>query len=86
MVWVSPRHVTLALTTGLLCGALSSRVGGAISPPYAAILGAGIFFPCSSRFGGGCRDRVVDLAATWAGFVTLWSLRVRPTLGDRGVI
>jgi outer membrane lipoprotein SlyB len=45
MVWVSPWHVVLALTTGLLCGVLSSRVGGGISPPYAAILGAAILYP-----------------------------------------
>jgi hypothetical protein len=45
MVWVSPRHVALALTTGLLCGVLSSRIGGTISPAYAAILGTGIFYP-----------------------------------------
>jgi hypothetical protein len=45
MVWVSPRHLALALTTGLLCGVLSSRIGGTISPPYAAILGTLILYP-----------------------------------------
>jgi hypothetical protein len=45
VVWVSPGHAGLALTTGLVCGALASRIGGPISPPYAAILGALIGYP-----------------------------------------
>ena len=44
-VWVSPRHAALALTTGLVCGALAARIGGPISPPYAAILGALALYP-----------------------------------------
>jgi MFS family permease len=39
VIWVSPRHAALALATGLVCGGLASRIGGMISPPYAAILG-----------------------------------------------
>jgi hypothetical protein len=45
MVWVSPRHASLALATGLVCGVLSSRIGGMISPPYAAILGTFVVYP-----------------------------------------
>jgi hypothetical protein len=44
-VWVSPRHAALALTTGLVCGALAARIGGPIAPPYAAILGTLIGYP-----------------------------------------
>jgi hypothetical protein len=44
-VWVSPRHAALALTTGLVCGALALRTGGPISPPYAAILGTLVGYP-----------------------------------------
>jgi hypothetical protein len=45
MVWVSPRYAALALATGLVCGGLASRIGGMISPPYAAILGALVLYP-----------------------------------------
>jgi hypothetical protein len=45
MVWVSPRHAALALTTGLVCGVLVSRIGGMISPSYAAILGTLVGYP-----------------------------------------
>ena len=45
VVWVSPRHAALALATGLVCGGLASRIGGMISPPYAAILGTGVVYP-----------------------------------------
>jgi hypothetical protein len=45
MVWVSPRHAALALATGLVCGGLASRIGGMISPPYAAILGTLVVYP-----------------------------------------
>jgi hypothetical protein len=45
VVWVSPRHAALALATGLVCGGLASRVGGMISPPYAAILGTLVVYP-----------------------------------------
>src|SRR6266851_7277738 len=45
MVWVSPRHAALGLATGLVCGVLSSRIGGMISPPYAAILGPLVVYP-----------------------------------------
>ena len=45
MVWVSPRHATLALATGLVCGGLASRIDGVISPPYAAILGTVVGYP-----------------------------------------
>jgi len=45
MVWVSPRHVALALATGLACGVLSSRISGIISPPYAAIIGTLVAYP-----------------------------------------
>ena len=45
MVWVSPRHAALALATGLVCGVLVSRIGGMISPPYAAILGTLVGYP-----------------------------------------
>ena len=38
-------HVALALTTGLLCGVVASRVGGRIAPPYAAILGTIVAYP-----------------------------------------
>ena len=45
IVWVSPRHAALALAAGIVCGALVSRVGGMISPPYAAILGTLVGYP-----------------------------------------
>src|SRR6266446_903510 len=45
IIWVSPRHAALALATGLACGALASRIDGMVSPPYAAILGAAVFYP-----------------------------------------
>src|SRR5713226_9217556 len=45
VVWVSPRHAALALATGLVCGGLASRIGGMISPPYAAILGTLVVYP-----------------------------------------
>ena len=45
VIWVSPRHVALALATGLVCGGLASRIGGMISPPYAAILGTLVVYP-----------------------------------------
>jgi hypothetical protein len=45
LLWVSPRHVALALATGLVCGGLASRVGGIILPPYAAILGTLVVYP-----------------------------------------
>ncbi len=45
VVWVSPRHVALALATGLVCGSLASRIDGMISPPYAAILGTLVVYP-----------------------------------------
>src|SRR6202795_2814824 len=45
VLWVSPRHAALALATGLVCGGLASRIGGMISPPYAAILGALVGYP-----------------------------------------
>jgi hypothetical protein len=45
MVWVSPRHAALALATGLVCGGLAARIGGMISPPYAAILGTLVVYP-----------------------------------------
>jgi hypothetical protein len=38
-MWVSSCHATLALGTGLVCGAVFSRVAGGILLPYAAILG-----------------------------------------------
>ena len=44
-VWVSPGHAALALTTGLVCGALATRVRVPISPPYAAILGTLLLYP-----------------------------------------
>jgi len=66
MVWVSPRHVALALTTGLLCGVLSPRIGGTISPPYAAILGTGIFYPILVTVWRRLRDWVVDFGARCA--------------------
>jgi hypothetical protein len=44
-VWVSPRHAALALTAGLVCGALATRIAMPISPPYAAILGTLIGYP-----------------------------------------
>jgi hypothetical protein len=43
--WASPRHGALALATGLVCGGLASRIGGMISPPYAAILGTLLVYP-----------------------------------------
>jgi hypothetical protein len=46
---VSPRHAALALATGLVCGVLSSRIGGMISPPYAAILGTLVVYPVARR-------------------------------------
>src|SRR5882724_3710887 len=45
IILVSPRHAALALATGLACGALASRIDGMVSPPYAAILGAAVFYP-----------------------------------------
>src|SRR5207248_4961365 len=45
IAWVSPRHMALALATGLACGALASRIDGMVSPPSAAILGAAVFYP-----------------------------------------
>jgi hypothetical protein len=45
VIWVSPRHAALALVTGLVCGSLASRIGGMISPPYAAILGTLVVYP-----------------------------------------
>jgi hypothetical protein len=45
MVWVSLRHAALALATGLVCGVIASRIGGMISPPYAAILGTLVGYP-----------------------------------------
>ena len=44
-VWVSPGHAALALTTGLVCGALAARISGPISPPYAAIFGTLAGYP-----------------------------------------
>lgn len=44
-VWISPRHAALALTMGLVCGAVGARTGGPISPPYAAIIGTLIGYP-----------------------------------------
>ena len=45
-VWVSPRHITLALVLGLLCGTIASRIDGSIiAPPYAATLGTLILYP-----------------------------------------
>ena len=45
VIWVSPRHAALALATGLVCGALASRIGGTILSPYAAILGTLVVYP-----------------------------------------
>ena len=45
MIWASPRHVALALATGLLCGALASRIDLLVSPPFAATLGTLIVYP-----------------------------------------
>src|ERR1700730_7741541 len=45
IIWVSPRHAALSLATGLACGVLASRIDGMVSPPYAAILGAVVFYP-----------------------------------------
>ena len=45
VIWVSPRHAALALATGLVCGGLASRIGGMISPPFAAILGTLVVYP-----------------------------------------
>ena len=45
VIWVSPRHAALALATGLVCGGLASRIGGMISPPYAAILRTLVVYP-----------------------------------------
>ncbi|HEX4615208.1 MAG TPA: hypothetical protein VH230_04760 [Stellaceae bacterium] len=42
---MSPRHAALALAIGLVCGVLVSRIGGVISPPYAAILGTLVGYP-----------------------------------------
>jgi hypothetical protein len=45
-VWVSPRHIALALVLGLLCGAAASRIDGSIiAPPYAATLGTLVLYP-----------------------------------------
>jgi hypothetical protein len=45
IIWISPWHAALALAIGVVCGALSSRVGGMIAPPYAAILGTLVVYP-----------------------------------------
>jgi hypothetical protein len=45
VLWVSPGHAALAFATGLVCGGLASRIGGVISPPYAAILGTLVVYP-----------------------------------------
>jgi hypothetical protein len=45
VVWVSPLHAALALATGLVCGSFAARIGGTISPPYAAILGTLVVYP-----------------------------------------
>src|SRR5580704_6923847 len=44
IVWVSPRHGALALAIGLACGVLASRIDAMVSPPYAALLGAAVFY------------------------------------------
>jgi len=45
VLWVSPLHGALALATGIVSGGLASRIGGMISPPYAAILGTLVVYP-----------------------------------------
>jgi len=45
MIWTSPRHVALALATGLVCGALASRFDLLVSSPYAATLGTLVVYP-----------------------------------------
>src|SRR5712675_1190451 len=40
IVWVPPLHTVLALTTGVVCGALAARFGGIVASPYAATFGA----------------------------------------------
>jgi hypothetical protein len=79
MVWVSPRHAALALATGLVCGVFSSRIGGMISPPYAAILGD---TRCLSR----ARRGLAAVAATGETqpMTTLLSQERRHTRKGRG--
>lgn len=42
---VTPRHIVMALATGLVCGALASRTNLLVSPPYAATIGSLILYP-----------------------------------------
>jgi len=44
-IWVFPRHAALAFVTGLIAGAIASRFGGVLAPPYAATLGATVVYP-----------------------------------------
>jgi hypothetical protein len=57
-----PGHITLALTTGLVCGVVSARYHTVILPPYAAILGALVAYPALVAICGVClyRDEAVD--------------------------
>jgi len=45
MTWPLSGHVALALATGLAGGIAAARYPTAISPPYAAILGALVVYP-----------------------------------------